>query len=294
MPRDSQIGRAWVDHGTYRFRQESGIDRGRSGHVLRHRSLRRLPLLACAAVSNSSLCVAGFAWNGLEVRRHEEDIEEAEASNLKECDNVPSRRQTTSRRKPPMEHPTLSIHAPECVFVDGKWTPPQGRDRLSVISPVTEEEIMTFPDGTPGDMDRAVASARAAFDTGPWPRLSAQERGAMLMKVAAVLQRRLPELADVWTAQVGAPISLTKYASTQAPGLFEFYGKMIQTYPIVDERKRDDGKIARVVNEPVGVVAAITPWNAPMVLLCYKAAAALAAGCTVVSKPAPETPMDAY
>src|SRR4029434_5564349 len=105
---------------------------------------------------------------------------------------------------------------------------------------------------------------------------------------------RLPEIANAWTAQVGAPISLTKYASTQAPGLFEFYAKMIQTYPVVEERKRDDGKIARVVNEPVGVVAAITPWNAPMVLLCYKVAAALAAGCTVVSKPAPETPMDAY
>ena len=193
-----------------------------------------------------------------------------------------------------MNHPTLSIHAPNCVFVDGKWSSPRGSGRLSVISPVTEEEIMNFPDGTPEDMDRAVASARAAFDTGPWPRLTPQERGAMLMKVAVVLQRRLPDLADVWTAQVGAPISLTKYASTQAPGLFEFYGKMIQTYPVVDERKRDDGKIARVVNEPVGVVAAITPWNAPMVLLCYKVAAALAAGCTVVSKPAPETPMDAY
>jgi len=193
-----------------------------------------------------------------------------------------------------MNHPTLSIHAPNCVFVDGKWESPRGTGRLSVISPLTEEEIMNFPDGTPEDMDRAVASARAAFDTGPWSQLTPQERGAMLMKVAAVLQRRLPDLADVWTAQVGAPISLTKYASAQAPGLFEFYGKMIQTYPVVDERKRDDGKIARVVCEPVGVVAAITPWNAPMVLLCYKVAAALAAGCTVVSKPAPETPMDAY
>jgi len=193
-----------------------------------------------------------------------------------------------------MNHPTLSIHAPNSIFVDGKWASPGGKGTLSVISPVTEEEIMTFPDGTPADMDRAVASARAAFDTGPWPRMSPKDRGDMLMKVAAVLQRRLPDLADVWTAQVGAPISLTKYASTQAPGLFEFYGKMIQTYPVVDERRRDDGKIARVVNEPVGVVAAITPWNAPMVLLCYKVAAALAAGCTVVSKPAPETPMDAY
>src|SRR6185295_2794609 len=191
-------------------------------------------------------------------------------------------------------NPTVSIQASDSVFVNGGWAAPSGKQKLSVISPVTEEEIMTFPDGTPEDMDRAVASARAAFDTGPWPRMSPQERGAMLLKVSAVLQRRLPELANAWTAQVGAPISLTKYASTQAPGLFEFYGKMIQTYPVVDERKRDDGKTARVVNEPVGVVAAITPWNAPMVLLCYKVAAALAAGCTVVSKPAPETPADAY
>ena len=193
-----------------------------------------------------------------------------------------------------MNERTISIHAPDSIFLNGVWAPPAGKEKLSVISPVTEEAIMTFPDGTPADMDRAVASARAAFDTGPWPRLSPQERGAMLLKVAAVLQRRLPELAAAWTAQVGAPISLTQYASTQAPGLFEYYGKMIQNYPVVDERKRDDGRVARVVNEPVGVVAAITPWNAPMVLLCYKVAPALAAGCTVVSKPAPETPMDAY
>jgi len=190
--------------------------------------------------------------------------------------------------------PTISIQSSESVFVNGAWAAPRGKEKLSVISPVTEEVIMTFPDGTPEDMDRAVASARAAFDTGPWPRMSPQERGEMLLKVSAVLQRRLPELANAWTAQVGAPISLTKYASTQAPGLFEYYGKMIQTYPVVDERKRDDGKIARVVCEPVGVVAAITPWNAQMVLLCYKVAAALAAGCSVVSKPAPETPIDAY
>ena len=193
-----------------------------------------------------------------------------------------------------METSTISIHAPHCVFVNGAWATPSGKQLLSVVSPVTEEEIMTFPEGTPADMDRAVASARAAFDSGPWPRLSPQERGAALLKVAAALSRRLPELAAAWTAQVGAPISLTRHASTQAPGLFEFYGRMIQTYPVIDERKRDDGRSARIVSEPAGVVAAITPWNAPMVLLCYKVAPALAAGCTVVSKPAPETPMDAY
>jgi len=189
---------------------------------------------------------------------------------------------------------TISIQAPDRIFVDGEWKASSGTQKLSVISPVTEEEILTFPDGTPADMDRAVAGARAAFDTGPWPRMTVQERSAMLMKVAEVLSRRLPELAAAWTTQVGAPISLTQHASKQAPGLFEFYARMIQTYPIVEERKRDDGRVARIVSEPAGVVAAITPWNAPMVLLCYKVAAALAAGCTVVSKPAPETPMDAY
>jgi acyl-CoA reductase-like NAD-dependent aldehyde dehydrogenase len=124
--------------------------------------------------------------------------------------------------------------------------------------------------------------------------MSAGERAQMLRKVADILERRLPELSNAWTAQVGAPISLTKYAAGQAPLLFRFYADLVANWPIVDERKRDDGRIARVVSEPVGVVAAITPWNAPLVLLCYKVAAALAAGCTVVSKPAPETPVDAY
>jgi aldehyde dehydrogenase (NAD+) len=108
------------------------------------------------------------------------------------------------------------------------------------------------------------------------------------------LKARLPELATTWTTQMGAPISLTRYLSGQPPELFEFYGKLIQSYPLVDERKGGHGERVRVVKEPVGVVAAITPWNAPLVLLCYKVSAALAAGCTIVAKPAPETPADAY
>ena len=188
----------------------------------------------------------------------------------------------------------VSIKAPHAFFIGGRWVSPAGNRTLSVISPVTEEILMAFPEASEKDVDRAVAAARDAFDAGPWPRMSAQERGRLLVEVASALRKRLPELANAWTAQVGAPISLTRYAVGQAPELFEYYGKLIQTYPIVDERTRDDGRRARIVKEPVGVVAAITPWNAPLVLLCYKAAAALAAGCTVVSKPSPETPMDAY
>jgi aldehyde dehydrogenase (NAD+) len=187
-----------------------------------------------------------------------------------------------------------SIKNPHAFFIDGKWRKPAGGGKLEVISPVTEEVVMTFAEASPRDVDAAVAAARGAFDNGPWPRMSPQERGAALLKVAANLKARLPELAQVWTTQVGAPISLTRYLSGQPPELFEYYGKLIQSYSLVDERRGGHGERVRIVKEPVGVVAAITPWNAPLVLLCYKVAAGLAAGCTIVAKPAPETPADAY
>ncbi|HUL83514.1 MAG TPA: aldehyde dehydrogenase [Gammaproteobacteria bacterium] len=194
----------------------------------------------------------------------------------------------------PQTKPVFPIKNPNTFFIGGKWEKPSGTAKLSVISPVTEEVVQTFPEAQPRDIDRAVAAAREAFDKGPWPRMSAQERGAALLKVAEQLKARLPELATTWTTEVGAPISLTRYLSGQPPELFEYYGKLIQSYPLVDERKGGHGERVRVVKEPVGVVAAITPWNAPLVLLCYKVAAGLAAGCTIVAKPAPETPADAY
>jgi aldehyde dehydrogenase (NAD+) len=188
----------------------------------------------------------------------------------------------------------FSIKAPHSFFIGGKWVKPSSNDTLSVISPVTEETVMTFAEAKNADVDRAVAAAREAFDNGPWPRMSPAERGQALQKVAEILRSRHAELAQVWTTQVGATISFTRYASAQPATLFDYYGKLIPDYKTVDERRRDNGGLVRVVKEPVGVVAAITPWNAPMVLLCYKVSAALAAGCTVVSKPSPETPADAY
>jgi aldehyde dehydrogenase (NAD+) len=193
-----------------------------------------------------------------------------------------------------MKHPEILLKSPHALFINGVWARPHTEQKLNVISPVTEEVFMTVAEATDRDIDHAVAAARAAFESGEWPRMTASERGRVLLRIAAVLERRLPDLANAWTAQVGAPISLTKYAVTQAPTLFRFYGQLIEQYPLVEERKRDDGRIAKIVKEPVGVVAAITPWNAPLVLLCYKVAAALAAGCTVVAKPSPETPIDAY
>src|SRR5690606_14619787 len=111
------------------------------------------------------------------------------------------------------------------------------------------------------------ADAREAFDKGPWPRMSPAERAGYLRKVASLLSERLDDIAAAWTLQVGAPIMLTKKLVPQNVTLFNYYADLAETYPFVDERSRDDGGKVRVVKEPVGVCAAITPWNAPLVLL---------------------------
>jgi len=188
----------------------------------------------------------------------------------------------------------VAPRAPDRFFINGEWVAPKSSNMLEVISPVTEEVLFTYPEASEADMDRAVTAARDAFDNGPWPRLSPTERAGYLRKVAAHLTERLDDIAAAWTLQVGAPISLTKKLVPQNPTLFNYYADLAETYPFMDERSRDDGGKVRVVKEPVGVCAAITPWNAPLVLLSYKVSAALAAGCTMVAKPSPETPLEAY
>ncbi|WP_216665296.1 benzoylformate decarboxylase [Pseudoruegeria sp. HB172150] len=187
-----------------------------------------------------------------------------------------------------------AVRAPEKFFINGEWVSPQSNKMIDVISPVTEDLLMRYPEAGEADIDRAVAAAREAFDNGPWPQMTPQGRARMLRKVADNIEARLDDIAEAWTAQVGAPIFLTKYLAPQNATLFRYYADLIESYPIVNERKRDDGNITRVVKEPVGVCAAVTPWNAPMVLLSYKIAAGLAAGCTFVAKPSPETPLEAY
>lgn len=180
------------------------------------------------------------------------------------------------------------------LFIDGEWRNSSGSAELTVVAPHNEEVLLTYFEPTIADVDAAVSAARKAFDTGPWPRMSPAERGACLKKVADLLTARMPELAEAWTGQVGAVLGFTSKASYQCPGLFNFYGDLCSTYPFIDERTSSTGGRARVVQEPAGVTAAVTPWNAPLVLLIYKVAAGLAAGCTIVAKPSPETPIDAH
>ncbi|PJE27188.1 Geranial dehydrogenase [Pseudooceanicola marinus] len=188
------------------------------------------------------------------------------------------------------------LRAPTQFFIGGKWVAPKGDKTLEVISPVTEQKVMEYPEASTADVDDAVAAARDAFDNGPWPRMSPKERAGYLRKVADNIEARLDEIASSWTGQMGAPISLTKILAPQNVTLFRYYADLIDSnsYSFTDERERADGGRVVVAKEPVGVCAAITPWNAPMVLLTYKIAAGLAAGCTFVAKPSPETPLEAY
>ena len=97
------------------------------------------------------------------------------------------------------------------LFIDGQWVAPQSSQTIPVISPVTEEEFATIPDGGTADVDAAVAAARRAFDSGPWPRMSHRERADILGRVADELDKRTDEMADAMVAEMGSPITQAKF-----------------------------------------------------------------------------------
>ncbi|HZC27575.1 MAG TPA: aldehyde dehydrogenase family protein, partial [Actinopolymorphaceae bacterium] len=182
----------------------------------------------------------------------------------------------------------------ERLFIGGEWVSPAGTGVIDVVSPHTEEIIGRVPDGTPADMDRAVAAAREAFDNGPWPRTDPAERAATVARLAEIFGSRMGELADVITAEMGAPIAFAQLGHTaHTKGLWSYFADLGTRVAWEEERPGMFGPIV-VRKEPVGVVAAIVPWNVPQGVIAAKLAPALVAGCTVVLKPAPETPLDAY
>ena len=179
-------------------------------------------------------------------------------------------------------------------FIGGAWTVPNGTDRLGVISPSTEEVVGEVPVATTVDIDRAVGAARSAFDDGPWPRMTPDERATVLARAATILRKRETEIAGVTVDEMGCAISQAPRAQTgMVAALFGHYAEFIGTYEFEREVVVGD-RTGLVTNEPVGVVAAIVPWNAPVTLAAWKVAPALAAGCTVVLKPPPEAPLSNF
>ncbi len=176
----------------------------------------------------------------------------------------------------------------DTIYVDGRWIPSTGVDRIDVIDPSTEQVIGSVPDGTPADVDTAVAAARAAF--AEWGRRSPADRREVLQAVADGLVARSDELASVISAELGMPAFFSKLIQAGLPAQ-----SMATAIGLIDEFPWEE-RIGHslVVHEPIGVVGAITPWNYPLHQILCKVAPALVAGCTVVCKPSEVTPLNAF
>ncbi|QDY88808.1 aldehyde dehydrogenase family protein [Arthrobacter sp. UKPF54-2] len=178
------------------------------------------------------------------------------------------------------------------IFVDGAWIPARGTGRNPVTDPATGEVWGSVPDGTLDDVDAAVASARAAFDVGAWPRLAPSERAAYLLRIAEEVEKRAGELSLTNTRENGSPVAESGGAAANAAGIFRYFATLADYLEREDVRAFPKGGGESVVRrEPIGVCALIAPWNFPINLVVIKLAPALLAGCTVVIKPASPTPL---
>jgi acyl-CoA reductase-like NAD-dependent aldehyde dehydrogenase len=180
------------------------------------------------------------------------------------------------------------------LFIAGRWAKASSERRIEVVSPHTEEVIARVASAGPADADRAVAAARTAFDIGPWPHLEASARIDAVRRLAKMYGERRPEMAELITSEIGAPISFAQRAQVALPWtMMNAFCDLAESYPWREARPGLYGSDIHVRREPVGVVAAIVPWNMPQFLIVTKLIPALLAGCTVVLKPAPEAPLNA-
>ncbi|MGW6456554.1 aldehyde dehydrogenase [Streptomyces sp. NPDC055078] len=188
----------------------------------------------------------------------------------------------------------IDVREHDRLFIGGEWLAPAGREVIEVVSPLTGEVIGRVPHASRADVDRAVTAARTAFDSGPWPWTSLEERIAVVERLVAGLSARQAELAELISAQNGSPISWSSAGQAQsAVATLSLAVAAAREYPF---ETRERGALGPYVlrHEPVGVVAAVVPWNVPLFAAVSKLGPALLAGCTVVLKPSPETPLDAY
>ena len=174
------------------------------------------------------------------------------------------------------------------LYIGGAWVAPAGSDTIDVINASTEEVMGSIPDGTPEDVDRAVAAAKAAFPA--WSALPVAERAGYLAKIAAGIQGRMMEIATVVAGEVGMPVKLSAMIQAGLPlTSFQTMSQIVAGFPFEETVGN-----SLVVREPVGVVGCITPWNYPLHQIAAKVAPALAAGCTVVLKPSEVAPLNSF
>jgi acyl-CoA reductase-like NAD-dependent aldehyde dehydrogenase len=190
--------------------------------------------------------------------------------------------------------PTPSLRHPDRLFIDGEWIAPVVDSRIEVISPDDEKVVIAVAEAGVEDVNKAVAAARRAFDHGPWPRMKPSERIEALQRLAAEIEKREPEIACAWSLQMGGLKSFSGFIAAGGAANLTHTLAIAQDFPFERQAPSKAAAAAIVVQEPVGVVAAITPWNSPYALMMSKLSPALVAGCTVIIKPSPETPTEAY
>ncbi|MER9881935.1 aldehyde dehydrogenase family protein [Mesorhizobium sp. M0118] len=182
------------------------------------------------------------------------------------------------------------------LFIDGQWAKPIKGGTFPIINPATEEVVHHGPAGTAEDVELAVKAARRAFDHGPWPKMSGAERAKYLRAIATGIRNRLQEIARLETIDNGKPIPEAEWDIADAAGCFDFYADLAEELDRNPEEAitlADARFVSKAVREPIGVAVAIVPWNFPLLMACWKVAPALAAGCTMILKPAEVTSMTA-
>jgi len=178
------------------------------------------------------------------------------------------------------------------LFINNAWRPAASGKRFPVVNPATEEVLAEVAAGDAADVDAAVAAAKACFESTAWRDLSARKRGRLLFKAADLLEERLEEFSRLETAQNGKTLFEAKIELTMTVNTLRYYAGWADK--IVGDTLPVEGPfLAYTLREPIGVVGAIVPWNFPLNIASWKFAPALAAGCTVVLKPASETPLTA-
>ncbi len=177
-------------------------------------------------------------------------------------------------------------------YINGQWEKSASGETFPVYDPSTEDVVAQVAEANSADVDRAVKAARAAFDSGPWPQTTPQDRGRILFKLAEKIRQNAAMLAELEARNSGKPIVEAEYDMADVATCFEYYGGLAtkimgQVNPV------PANALSLSLREPVGVAGQIIPWNYPLLMAAWKLAPALAAGCTCVLKPAEQTPLTA-
>lgn len=178
--------------------------------------------------------------------------------------------------------------------IDGRRVAADTSHVIPVVSPITEQQIASIPDCNANDVDRAVRSARTAFESESWSRTTAHDRAGYLHNLADVIEKNGEQLAELVTEQNGSTLKTSTWSNVKAPAeIYRYYAELAECYE--QEEIRGWGDAHSIVRkEPLGVAALICAWNAPQAIIALKLAPLIAAGCTAVVKPAPETSLDSY